>query len=78
MNVLFISNLYPNAKEPTRGMFNAQQVEALAKLCTIMKVIAPTPRALPDETRNGIPVVHPRFGNIPVVSRPFNGWLSQA
>jgi len=30
---------------------------------------------LPDETRNGIPVVHPRFCNIPVVSRPFNGWL---
>jgi len=75
MRVLFISNLYPNAKEPARGMFNAQQVEALAKLCTITKVIAPTPRALPDETRNGIPVVHPRFCNIPVVSRPFNGWL---
>src|ERR1041384_1394218 len=74
MKVLFVSNLFPNAAEPTRGMHNAQQVAALAKLCSI-KVIAPTETALPSETRDGVAVTHPRFFHVPVLSRPFNGWL---
>lgn len=74
MNVLFISNLFPNAAEPTRGMHNAQQVAALARLCKI-KVIAPTDRLMPDELRDGTAVTHPKFSHIPLLSRPFNGWL---
>jgi len=70
MKVLFVSNLFPNALEPTRGMHNAQQVAALAKLCSV-RVIAPTHAAIPDEPT----VMHPRFRHIPVLSRPFNGWL---
>jgi glycosyltransferase involved in cell wall biosynthesis len=75
MNVLFVSNLFPNASEPTRGMYNVQQVAALAKRCTVVKIVAPTAPALPAERRFGIEVVHPRFFHIPLLSRPFNGWL---
>ena len=75
MKLAFVSNLFPNAREPQRGIFNAQQVAALARVCTITKVIAPHEKALPDEMRGGLPVLHPRFLHIPVVTRPWNGWL---
>jgi glycosyltransferase involved in cell wall biosynthesis len=75
MNVLFISNLFPNAAEPTRGMHNAQQVAALAKHCRVTEIIAPTYNELPREEFHGIPVVHPKFIRIPLLSRPFNGRL---
>ena len=75
VKILFLSNLFPNAHEPTRGIFNAQQVAALAKRAIITKIIAPTGRALPQEVFHGIPVTHPKFWNVPVLSRPFNGWL---
>lgn len=74
MNVLFVSNLFPNAAEPTCGMHNAQQVAALSKLCRI-KVIAPMHQPVADETWNGIAVTHPHFWHVPVLSRPLNGWL---
>jgi glycosyltransferase involved in cell wall biosynthesis len=74
MNVLFVSNLFPNADEPTRGMYNAQQVAALSKLCRV-NVIAPMHKPVADETWNGIAVTHPRFRHVPVLSRPLNGWL---
>src|SRR5208282_6864182 len=74
MKLLFVSNLFPNELEPTRGIFNAQQALALSKVCDI-RVIAPTNKPLPDETWQGIAVTHPRFVHIPVLSRPFNGWL---
>lgn len=70
MKVLFVSNLFPNALEPTRGMHNAQQVAALARLCSV-RVVAPTNAAVPDAPN----VLHPRFRHIPLLSRPFNGWL---
>lgn len=74
MNVVFISNLFPNAAEPTRGLHNAQQVAALARRCQI-RVVAPTAGRLADEQRAGVPVTHPRFRHIPLLSRPFNGRL---
>jgi glycosyltransferase involved in cell wall biosynthesis len=74
MRLLFVSNLFPNAAEPTRGMHNAQQVAALSKQCDI-KVIAPMHRPVPDETWRGIAAAHPRFVHLPVLSRPLNGWL---
>ena len=74
MRLLFVSNLFPNAAEPSRGVFNAQQVGALSKLCEVT-VIAPTSRATSEETQDGIRVIHPRFSHIPVLSRPFNGRL---
>jgi len=74
MRLLFVSNLFPNAAEPTRGMHNAQQVAALSKHCDI-KVIAPMHHPVPNETWRDIAVTHPRFRHVPLLSRPLNGWL---
>ena len=60
MRLLFVSNLFPNAAEPVRGMFNAQQVAALSKLCEVT-VVAPTNQTMPDENRDGVRVIHPRY-----------------
>jgi glycosyltransferase involved in cell wall biosynthesis len=74
MKLLFISNLFPNGAEPTRGMHNAQQAAALSKRCKI-KVVSPMHQPVPDETWQGIAVTHPRFVHLPLLSRPLNGWL---
>lgn len=74
MRLLFVSNLFPNSAESVRGVFNAQQVGALSKLCEVT-VVAPTGKAMPDESCNGVRVIHPKFSNIPLLSRPLNGWL---
>lgn len=74
MRLLFVSNLFPNGAEPMRGIFNAQQVAALSKLCEVT-VVAPTNETMSDETLVGIRVIHPGFFHIPVLSRPFNGRL---
>ncbi|HVM62385.1 MAG TPA: glycosyltransferase [Verrucomicrobiae bacterium] len=74
MKLLFISNLFPNRVEPTRGIHNAQQVLALSKHCGI-KVIAPMHQPVSDEAWRGIPVTHPRFAHVPLLSRPLNGRL---
>lgn len=74
LRILFTSNLFPNHLEPMRGMHNAQQVAALARFSSVT-VIAPTEFSCADENRDGITVRHPRFRHIPLLSRPFNGWL---
>lgn len=42
INVVFLSNLFPNNIETVRGLFNLQLVKSLSKLCNI-KVICPLP-----------------------------------
>jgi len=42
MRVLAITNLFPNVREPNRGIFNLQQLEAL-KAYGEVRVIAPVP-----------------------------------
>jgi glycosyltransferase involved in cell wall biosynthesis len=74
MRLLFVSNLFPNRDEPVRGIFNAQHVAALSRLCEV-SVVAPTRVALGDEIRDGIRVIHPKFWHVPLLSRPLNGWL---
>jgi glycosyltransferase involved in cell wall biosynthesis len=74
MRLLFVSNLFPNPVEPVRGVFNAQQVAALSKICDVT-VVAPTGHSFPDENRGGVRVIHPKFFHIPFLSRPWNGWL---
>jgi len=74
MRLLFVSNLYPNSAEPLRGVFNDQQVAALSKHCQVT-VVAPTDHTMPNQSRDGIRVIHPRFWHVPVLSRPLNGWL---
>jgi glycosyltransferase involved in cell wall biosynthesis len=74
MRLLFVSNLFPNPVEPVRGVFNAQQVAALSKLCEIT-VIAPTAQSMPEQAHDGVRVIHPKFFHIPLLSRRLNGWL---
>jgi len=66
--LLFISNLYPNSREPYRGLFNMHLLHALRALGHPIEVIAPVayfpgrdhppPRT---ETWEGITVHHPRY-----------------
>ncbi len=43
MNVLFISNLFPDAAQPNRGIFNARMAHRLSQVCRV-QVIAPRPK----------------------------------
>jgi teichuronic acid biosynthesis glycosyltransferase TuaC len=45
MKVLFISNLFPDAQEPRRGIHNARLIRRLAEKCEL-RIIAPRPRLL--------------------------------
>jgi len=77
MKVLIITNLFPNSKEPTRGIYNKQQFVELAKLCEI-KVIAPLPlhyreRVPERENIDGIDTYHPRYFMIPKIGRSLYG-----
>lgn len=45
MKILFISNLFPDAQEPRRGIHNARLVRRLAGECEL-RVIAPRPRLI--------------------------------
>jgi glycosyltransferase involved in cell wall biosynthesis len=42
MNVLVVTNLFPSAREPLRGLFNLRRFDALARFCQV-HVIAPVP-----------------------------------
>jgi len=80
MKILLITNLFPNNKEPNRGIFIKQEVAELAKLCEI-KVIAPVPwfplsipvfrkwslnaQIVSKETIAGIETYHPKWFMIP-------------
>lgn len=71
---MFVSHIFPNVREPTRGVFNAQQVTALAQLCGTT-VIAPCGSGLPPEERDGVTVLHPPLWRVPLLSRSINGLL---
>lgn len=88
MNVLAITNLFPNNVNPQQGIFNKQQFIQLAKLCSL-EVVAPVPWApkirsndkrmsLADvagtETIDGIKVYHPRYLVTPKIGRSFYGF----
>ena len=53
MKVLFISNLFPDAAEPTRGLDNACLVHELAKSCDIRVLALRPTRCLPLLWRHG-------------------------
>ncbi len=89
MKVLFVSNLYPNRCDTERGIFNAYQIQNLAKLSEV-KVVAPiawfpirghyAPKGkVPAlETIAGIEVHHPRHFYLPKIARQFNAALYAA
>ncbi len=78
MKVLALTNLFPNARQPNRGVFNLQQLTALSRLCEV-RVIAPIAwqpwshglsRPMPYEERwNEIPTVHPFYAYTPGFGR---------
>lgn len=87
MKVLFLSNLYPNARETTRATFNRQKITALSKHCEIT-VIAPVPwfpfKSLLDkksvtipftEKIDGIEVYHPKVFYFPKFFRFLYGFF---
>ena len=88
MNVLFISNLFPDASNPTFGIHNARLVRHLAEKCNI-RVIAPRSR-LPfaRRSRDSAPAccpedahlcpVYPEVSYVPKVGSIFNHRLYAA
>lgn len=79
MKLLIITNLFPNRKEPSRGIFNKQQFIELAKLYDV-KVVAPMPwhksGGIPrEEIIGGIEAYHPRYFMTPKVLRSLYGFF---
>jgi teichuronic acid biosynthesis glycosyltransferase TuaC len=71
MRILFISNAYPNASDPHRGVFNGLRIKALARnhdVAVIAPVLwtrewsrgRPTPNGR-TAMLDGVPVVYPRY-----------------
>lgn len=65
MNLLAISNLFPNACEPRRGLFNFRQFRALSGLVAL-RVVAPIPW-FPGMGRLGTHATFGRVGRVPPV-----------
>lgn len=89
LKILLVSNLYPNSKEPTRGIFTEQIVKGFLENNQV-KVVAPTPwipkflhkikkstnSILPDEEiHNGVKIYHPSYLVIPKIGRWLYGIL---
>lgn len=88
IKLLLITNLFPNAKELGRGIFNLRQISHLADACQI-KVVAPLPWVPPlpllrrryvhslvpaKEVIAGLEVTHPRYLVIPKIGRCLHGF----
>lgn len=85
MRILFVANNFPNPQEPTRGMFNAYSVRALARAHELV-VLAPVSwrdawrqrgrrPAIPRmEHRYGVEVHHPLYWYPPGILRPTYEW----
>lgn len=91
MHILFISNVFPNPYQPTKGVFNREMVRALARDHTI-DVVAPISwvdewhggrRAQSrflgadrrDRVQDGVEVSYPRYYYPPKVLRQRYGWF---
>jgi teichuronic acid biosynthesis glycosyltransferase TuaC len=87
MRVLVLSSTFPNAQQPTRGVFVQHRIRRLAKRCEIV-VVAPLPwfpmnrwlrgerDAVPRvEDQAGLRVYHPRFFSLPRYGKCLDGVL---
>jgi glycosyltransferase involved in cell wall biosynthesis len=89
MKILLFTNLFPNNKEPNRGIFVLQCARYLSKMCELMVVshvpwwpkwlnfpasMAMNRSIVQEEKIDGITVFHPRWVTIPAISRLFNGF----
>ncbi len=75
MNVLFISNLFPDAAQPNRGISNARMAHRLIQNCRV-RVIAPRPKFPGGFSRQPAAVARaedavflPQFPAVPYVPR---------
>jgi len=78
MKLLIITNLFPNSKEPIRGMYNKQQFAELTKTCEL-EVVAPLPyhhflKVPYWEIIDGVQVHHPRYFMTPKLGRSLYGF----
>ena len=89
MKILVITNLFPNSIEPTRGIFNLQQIKEMANIPDIeIRIIAPVPwfpclrinnkwhkfSLVPKREIIGkFEVYHPRYVVIPKILRSLDG-----
>jgi glycosyltransferase involved in cell wall biosynthesis len=89
VNVLFVSNLFPNCHEPARGVFNFHQIRHLAQRCAVQVVapiawfpipgrFAPPAQVPAQEELAGLTVHHPRAFYLPKLGRTLNPWLYAA
>src|SRR5437773_4249951 len=88
MKLLFLTNVFPNSGQPTKGVFNLELVRALAPGHEV-RVIAPVawvdewqarqrgPGSTPGrpDTLGGVEVHYPRFYYPPKMLRRFYGWF---
>jgi teichuronic acid biosynthesis glycosyltransferase TuaC len=87
MRVLVLSSTFPNAQQPTRGVFVQHRIRRLAKRCELV-VVAPLPwfpmnrwlRGERDavahvEDQAGLRVYHPRFFSLPRYGKCLDGAL---
>jgi teichuronic acid biosynthesis glycosyltransferase TuaC len=86
MRVLVLSSVFPNAKQPTLGVFVRERAKRIAPSCELI-VVAPTPwfpfnRAIRGPKWSGIPkveeqegltVLHPRFVSVPGILKCLDG-----
>ena len=83
MKVLFLTNLYPSADAPTRGMYNVHVFGAISRYCDT-RLISPRPwwsrlkqpgklLSAPREDRSGMPAIYPNLWTIPRCGLPRNG-----
>ena len=80
MKIIAITNLFPNSLNPTKGLFNYQQLKALRQQSVEVTVIAPIPwhhfSKLPErEIIDGFNVYHPRYFVMPKIGRSLYGFL---
>ncbi len=81
MKILSITSLFPNCKEPNKGIFVLNRLKALNKYADI-EVIAPVPwfpfRSVKVPYREKIEelnVYHPKFFSIPMIFKFLDGWF---
>jgi glycosyltransferase involved in cell wall biosynthesis len=90
MRVLVYTSLYPNNVWPNHGVFVKERMTHVARIPGVdLRVVSPVPYYPPvpfgwrrayrnvarHETRDGIPVDHPRYGMLPKVSSGLHGEL---
>jgi teichuronic acid biosynthesis glycosyltransferase TuaC len=89
LRILFVSNLFPNSVDPTRGLFSINQLRALRELGCDFRVVAPVAtfpfvksrwveearRLREHETFDGFEVLHPKAWYVPRSRRAENSHL---